>query len=149
VFPNKLTDAAIQGFQPSTKHVKHGDGGGLYLEVSPAGGRLWRLKYRYGAKEKRLSLGKYPAVGIADARARRDELRALLSAGVDPSEQVKDEYAEQLRNLAAQTAATRFCVDNDGALSIRLGSRRVALTSKETTGLRVFLDATAGVASKE
>ena len=149
MFPTKLTDAAIQGFQPSAKHAKHGDGGGLYLEVSPAGGRLWRLKYRHGGKEKRVALGKYPAVGITDARARRDELRALLSAGVDPSEQVKDEYAEQLRNLAAQNAATRFCLDSDGALFLRLGNRRVALTSKETAGLRVFLDATAGVVCKE
>jgi hypothetical protein len=149
VFPNKLTDAAIQGFQPSAKHAKHGDGGGLYLEVSPAGGRLWRLKYRHGGKEKRVALGKYPAVGISEARARRDELRALLSAGVDPSEQVKDEYAEQLRHLAAQTAATRFCLDSNGGLSIRLGSRRVALTPKETASLRVFLDATASVTCKE
>lgn len=149
MFPKKLTDGVIQGFQPSAKHAKHGDGGGLYLEVSPAGGKLWRLKYRHGGKEKRLALGKYPAVGLTDARARRDELRALLSTGVDPSEQVKAEHAEQLRHMSAQTVATRFCLDSNGALFIRLGNRRVPLTPEETADLRVFLDATVGVARKE
>ena len=149
MFPNKLTDAVIQGFQSATKHVKHGDGGGLYLEVSPAGGKLWRLKYRHGGKEKRVALGKYPVVGLTDARVRRDELRELLSAGIDPSEQVKAEHAEQLQHMSAQTAAARFCLDNNGALSIRLGNRRVALTPKETAELRTFMDATAGVACKD
>ncbi|MEO8810073.1 MAG: Arm DNA-binding domain-containing protein [Rhodanobacter sp.] len=149
MFPTKLRDAAIQGFQPSTKHVKHSDGGGRYLEVSPAGGKLWRLKYRHSGKEKRLALGKYPAVGLTNVRARRDELRALLSAGVDPSGQVKAEHAEQLRHLSAQTAGARFCLNNDGALSIRLGNRCVALTPKETADLRAFMDATAGVACKD
>jgi hypothetical protein len=49
------------------------DGGGLYLEVAPAGGKWWRLKYRIAGKEKRLSLGVYPDVGLKLARDRRDD----------------------------------------------------------------------------
>jgi integrase len=60
------------------------DGGGLYLEIAPAGGKWWRLKYRYEKLEKRLSLGVYPEVGVKEARSRRDELRKLLAEGVDP-----------------------------------------------------------------
>jgi integrase len=62
---------------------------GLYLEISPRGGRWWRLKYRHGGKEKRLSLGVYPDVPLKEARERRDEARKLLATGVDPSENRK------------------------------------------------------------
>jgi integrase len=61
------------------------DGGGLYLEVSPAGGKWWRLKYRFAGKEKRLSFGVYPEAGLKEARSRRHEARKLLGAGVDPA----------------------------------------------------------------
>ena len=61
------------------------DAGGLYLEVAPAGGKWWRWKYRYGGKEKRLSLGVYPETPLKLARDRRDEARRLLATGVDPS----------------------------------------------------------------
>ncbi|XOD02626.1 tyrosine-type recombinase/integrase [Burkholderia sp. 22PA0099] len=60
------------------------DGGGLYLEISPAGGKWWRLKYRSAGKEKRLSLGVYPEVSLKDARAKRDSARTQLADGVDP-----------------------------------------------------------------
>ncbi|MGH8062711.1 MAG: tyrosine-type recombinase/integrase [Pseudoxanthomonas sp.] len=62
------------------------DGGGLYLEVTPAGGKLWRQKYRIAGKEKRLAHGTYPEVTLALARERRDAARRLLAAGVDPGE---------------------------------------------------------------
>lgn len=65
------------------------DGAGMYLEISPAGGKLWRLKYRFRGKEKRLALGKYPDVSLAKARERRDEARRLLADGIDPGEQKK------------------------------------------------------------
>jgi len=60
-----LSDLAIRRAKPSSKTQKHFDGGGLYLEISPAGGRWWRLKYRFGGKEKRLALGVYPEVTLA------------------------------------------------------------------------------------
>jgi integrase len=79
-----LTDAAVRNAKPGTKPLRLWDSGGLYLEVSPAGGKLWRLKYRFGGKEKRLALGAFPAVGLARARERRDEARRMLAEGVEP-----------------------------------------------------------------
>ena len=88
-----LTDTAIRKAKPADKPQRFFDGGGLYLEVSPAGGKLWRLKYRFNGKEKRLSLGTYPDTGLADARGKRDEARKLLAAGIDPGEHRKAEKA--------------------------------------------------------
>jgi len=84
-----LTDVTIRKAKPTDKTQRLFDGGGMYLEVSPAGGKWWRLKYRFGGKEKRLSLGTYPDTGLADAREKRDAARKLLAAGVDPGEQRK------------------------------------------------------------
>ena len=81
-----LTNTAIRNAKPGEKSRKMFDGGGLYLEISPKGGKWWRLKYRFGGKEKRLSLGVYPDVSLKDARDRRDEARKLLANEVDPSE---------------------------------------------------------------
>ena len=55
-----LTDRQIKNAKPTAKPYKLTDGSGLYLQVTPAGGKLWRLKYRVGGKEKLLSIGKYP-----------------------------------------------------------------------------------------
>ncbi|WP_338331007.1 Arm DNA-binding domain-containing protein, partial [Xanthomonas citri] len=62
------------------------DGGGLYVEISPKGAKLWRWKYRFGGKEKRLALGVYPEIGLADARAQHLEARKVLRSGVDPAD---------------------------------------------------------------
>lgn len=79
-----LSDTAIRTAKPSAKPVRLFDSGGLYLEISPAGGKLWRFKYRFMGKEKRLALGAYPDVGLKSARERRDEARRLLAEGIDP-----------------------------------------------------------------
>lgn len=79
----KLTDAKLRTI---TTPGKHFDGGGLYLEVTPAGGRYWRLKYRHGGKEKRLALGVYPETTLAAARKAREQAREALDAGNDPGE---------------------------------------------------------------
>jgi integrase len=84
-----LTDAAVRNAKPGKKAVKLFDDRGLYLEVSPAGGKWWRHKYRFEGKEKRLSLGVYPDVGLKEARDRRDDARKLLASGVDPGEHRK------------------------------------------------------------
>ena len=70
--PANLTDTAIRSIKPQAKPVKLSDGGGMFLFCTPSGGRLWRLKYRFGGKEKLLALGAYPAVSLKDARQRRD-----------------------------------------------------------------------------
>ena len=84
-----LTDISIRNAKPAEKPRKLSDGGGLYLEVRPNGGRWWRLKYRIADKEKLLSLGVYPDVSLSLARERREEARKLLAQGIDPSAQRK------------------------------------------------------------
>lgn len=79
-----LSDTKIRGARTSDKQMKLFDGGGLFLLVTPSGGKLWRLKYRHEGKEKLLSLGVYPEVGLADARQRRYEARKQLANDVDP-----------------------------------------------------------------
>lgn len=60
-----LTNTAISKAKPTDKPQRLFDGGGMYLEIAPTGGKLWRLKYRFGGKEKRLALGTYPDVCVA------------------------------------------------------------------------------------
>lgn len=79
--------AACPADRPS---LRLSDEKGMYLEVMAAGGKYWRLKYRHAGKEKRLALGVYPAVSLAQARKARDQAREALTAGDDPA-QVKRE----------------------------------------------------------
>lgn len=97
-----LSDVAIKNAKPADKPRKLADGGGLYLEVAPSGGKWWRLKYRYGGKEKRLSLGVYPEVSLKEARERREAARKLLAEGDDPGQARKAERAATAR-AALQT----------------------------------------------
>ena len=80
----KLTDTFLRSIKATGNAQKYTDGDGLYLFVSPSGGRLWRMDYRFSGKRKTLSIGAYPAVSLADARARRQTARAQLAQGVDP-----------------------------------------------------------------
>jgi integrase len=80
-----LTDTKIRNAKAGEKPIRLFDERGLYLEIAPAGGKWWRFKYRFQGKEKRLSLGVYPDVGLSVARGRRDDARKLLAEGVDPS----------------------------------------------------------------
>lgn len=82
---NKLTATAVRNAKPKEKTYRIADGGGLYLELTPSGGRYWRLKYRFNGKEKRLALGVYPEVSLAQAREARDAARQQLAQGTDPS----------------------------------------------------------------
>lgn len=82
---DKLTDSGIRRAKASDKTQRLFDGGGLYLEITPLGSKRWRLKYRFGGKEKLLSMGLYPETSLAKARERRTEAREQLAAGVDPS----------------------------------------------------------------
>ena len=144
----ELTEATIDSAKPRAKPYKLFDAGGLHILVSVHGGKAWRLKYRFGGKEKQLSLGRYPAVTIAEARDRRDAFREMLADGIDPSEQARAMRAAQLDESARQNALMRFLLDNDGALAIRLGNRRFTLSPTETGELRAFLHATRAVTPK-
>lgn len=87
----RLSDTTIRKAKPTEKTQRLFDGFGLYLEITPAGSKLWRQKYRFGGKEKRLAHGPYPTVTLAQARQRREEARRLLAEGIDPGEQRKAE----------------------------------------------------------
>ncbi len=79
-----LTELQIRKVCPTDKVAQFTDERGLYLEVHPNGSKLWRYKYRYMGKQKRLALGRYPDVGLAEARKRRDDARRQLETGTDP-----------------------------------------------------------------
>ena len=74
-----LTDRAIRNAKPGKKPLRMFDGGGLYIEVAPSGGKWWRFKYRFGGKEKRLSLGVYPDVPLASRTEANKETGKLVT----------------------------------------------------------------------
>jgi integrase len=76
----------VQKVKPKDKPFSLFDGGGLYLLVTPSGGKLWRFKYRFNNKEKKLAFGSYPEISLLDARRRRDDARRLLANSVDPGD---------------------------------------------------------------
>lgn len=95
-----LTDLAIRQAKPQDKPYQLADGESLYLEVSPSGGKLWRFRFRFQGKAGILALGKYPAVGLSDARQKAHEARVQLAQGINPSQAKKE------AKVAAQIAAT-------------------------------------------
>ncbi len=97
-----LTNTAVLNAKPTGKAFKLYDEKGLFLNVSASGGKLWRFKYRFVGKEKLLALGAYPEVSLAEARARRDGARKLLSQipPVDPSDVKKAQKQSVYSNQA-------------------------------------------------
>ena len=117
----KLTDAKLRNL---TEPGKHFDGGGLYLDVTKAGGRYWRMKYRHGGKEKKLALGVYPAVGLKDARDQAAEARKVLQAGDDPGAVRK----------ASKAQATHEAVNTFEAVARDWHKHQAARWEPETAG---------------
>ena len=113
--PTPLTDTTIRAIKRSDKPIRKFDGGGLYLEIAPSGGKWWRLKYRFGGKEKRLSLGFYPDVPLSGhkdkasgkwidgARDKREKARQLLANGIDPGA-----HRKAAKSALADRAANSF-----------------------------------------
>lgn len=98
-----LRDLELRTLKSQDRVYKRADERGLYIEVHPSGSKLWRLKYRYLGKEKRIALGSYPEVGLAEARRKRDDARRQLQEGIDP---VTERKREKL--LAAYAASNSF-----------------------------------------
>jgi integrase len=94
----KLTDIFIKNLKSGPKPVKYADGGGLYLVVTPTGGKLWRYKYDFEDRERLLSIGRYPIITLADARERLLAAKRELAAGRNPA-------AEKQEAKAARRAA--------------------------------------------
>ena len=143
-----LTDTGIKNAKPGPKPVKLFDGGGLFLMVAPAGGKWWRFKYRAGGKEKLLSLGTYPEIGLKDARNRRDEMRKLLANGVDPGDNrkaVKSAKEERAAN-SFETVAREWFTTHLASRAPSHEGRVIALFERDVfplIGARPIADVTA------
>ncbi|WP_271076938.1 tyrosine-type recombinase/integrase [Aurantiacibacter sp. MUD61] len=116
----------VKAFQPSTKTYRKSDEKGLYIEIRPSGSKLWFLKYRIDGKEKRLGLGSYPDVTLADARTARDEARAEIKAGRDPLFERKMEKIEKrigagntFQTVAEDFIATKLVANEKAAATIK------------------------------
>lgn len=110
-----LSDISIRNAKPTSKAFKLYDEQGLFMQVTPSGGKWWRFKFRFDDKEKLLSLGVYPDISLKKAREKRDNARKLLADGIDPSEQrkaskasKKDSAANSLEVLAREWASSYF-----------------------------------------
>ncbi len=130
-----LTDTAIRALRPGAKDYKVADEKGLYLLVTPTGGRLWRLKYRSpGGVERKLSLGGYPDVSLKDARDLRDDARKLLASGVDPAEKKRRD-----RHTAKVSAANSFAAVAQSYIDkCKREGRAEATTSKQEWLLKLL-----------
>ncbi|MGH9624538.1 MAG: tyrosine-type recombinase/integrase [Bryobacteraceae bacterium] len=99
-----LTDTKLRALKPRQSVYRIADAGGLCIEVRPTGAKLWRYRYRYTGKARMLALGDYPSVSLLDARNKRNEARAVLKTGVDPSVNAKAKRVA-LSERAANTFA--------------------------------------------
>ena len=92
-----LTDTKARNAKPKDKQYKIFDTDGLFLLVAPSGGRWWRFKYRFGGKEKLMSLGTYPEISLLEARGKRDKARKQVANGIDPMQIRKDKKAAKIK----------------------------------------------------
>lgn len=128
---DRLSDREVKEADYRDKIYRLYDGGGLYLHVTPSGGKWWRFKYRFKRKEKSLSLGTYPKISLEDARRGRDAAKELLIHGFDPSEIRKQDKArtkaENLERLELPFVRASF----DGRIEIWKGGNTMQLTWDE------------------
>jgi len=136
-----LTEDAIRSATPGAKDRKISDERGLFLIVTPSGGRHWRFRYRFKNKQNALALGVYPAVGLDDARQQRDQARHLLAQGIDPAQVRRQEKARgKSEYLAAMNPSTvKVSASIDGAVEIWKGHAVMCLTSGEALAVKDLL----------
>jgi integrase len=148
---DKLTDKGVQGFKPKKKSYKKSDGGGMYLLVMPNGSKLWQMGYRFGGRQRTLTIkGGYPEVSLADARVKRDEARALLRKGIDPHAAHMNAQEKAQPDAEEKVAAKTFgawadewlakqTADGDSAKTITGKTNRVRIL-KATFGTMAISD---------
>ncbi|OYW66964.1 MAG: integrase, partial [Bosea sp. 12-68-7] len=128
-----LTDVKVRTAKPREAVWKLSDGGGLQLWITPAGGKHWKLAYRFDGKQLKLSVGQYPVTSLADARDRREEAKKLLARGIDPSAHGKVQKA-----TAAVTAATTFKLVAEELVEKKRREDRAEATLTKTSWLLSF-----------
>ena len=128
-----LSDTKVKTIKPTEKPFKLADERGLFILVRPAGGKLWRFKYRIGGKEKLLSFGTYPEVSLADAREKRDQARKVIAAGGDPSVILKANKAgKNESNANSFESVTRIWLKNYSAnLSTATSEKNLRLFQRD------------------
>ena len=134
-----LTEHIIDKTPTPTKRTRLTDGDGLYLIINPNGSKWWRFDYQFDGKRKTLSMGVYPIINLSKARETRDKARELLANGINPSDLRK---AAKISEKAVSNTQSdeRFLIDNEGALTLKLGRRTIVLTQAETMELTAFLE---------
>ena len=100
-----LTDTKLRALKPTKAVFRLADTNGLCIEIRPTGSKIWRYRYRFANKANMLTIGEYPAVSLAEARAERDKARALLKGGADPAQVVRIQRAAQLVDAGNTFAA--------------------------------------------
>lgn len=128
-----LNDIMIRAAKPLEKNYKMADEKGLYLLLTPSGGKLWRCKFRHNGREKKLSFGKYPDVSLKNARYLRDQAREELAAGNDPA----------LKKKKAKAAAKFSSANTFGKVAQEYINRKMTGDGKATSTIskaRWFLD---------
>lgn len=136
-----LTDTKIRAQRPRDRAYRIADANGLCIEVRPSGAKAWRYRYRHAGQASMITLGEYPAMGLADARAERDRLRAMVRSGANPAHVARIERATK-----AEQSATTF-----GAIGLELLEKRAKeglspqsvkrerrLIEKDMAGIRDF-----------
>lgn len=108
---NLLTDLKVKSAKPTERTYKLSDGGGLFLQITPSGGKRWRWKYRIEGKENLFAIGTFPKVSLAQARAARDTARSLIKQGIHPS---RDRQDVKRRNIEEAEALRR---ERDGTFA--------------------------------
>ena len=118
-----LTDAQVRKIKPLEKKKRYADEKGLYLEVTPSGGRFWRLKYRFNGRESTLTIGSYPEISLAQARRARDEARIQLYNNIDPNALKMQRLQQTDESILFKSLAMEWMADRKAVI-------------KETTYLR-------------
>jgi integrase len=128
-----LTDVTVRTDKPLDKTYKLYDSGGLYVDVTPAGRKRWRWKYRVEGREKLLSMGLYPEVTLLAARARRDDARKLLAGGVDPSVHRQASKASQAESASNsfEVIAREWFVKHESGWAASHSKRLIARLEKD------------------
>ena len=134
----KPDSKALAALEPKDKPYKTGVGGGLYLEVTPNGSKLWRFKYYFERQERRLALGAFPAVTLDQATKARDEARTMIQAGTDPAAKRKAERASRAI-LRPKAKSFRLVMTLEKSLTIETPRQILSLTPEQTAAVRAFL----------
>lgn len=126
-----LTDAQIRKIKPLDKKKRYSDEKGLYLEVTPSGGRFWRLKYRFNGRESTLTIGGYPEITLAQARRARDEARIQLYNNLDPNVVKNDNLRQTNESTLFRVLAMEWMQDRKAVIKEATYLRDLSVFEKD------------------